>query len=222
MLAKDLMSEVVFPLRTSDTGMQALNLMDVYRISHLPIVNDKEFLGLISDNDVIDLNDPEAPVGNHELSLQKAFVYHNQHLYDVIEVISRLKLSLVPVLDDEKNYLGLITLVDLMQRVADLFSLKQPGAILAIEVNNQDYTLSEIAQIVEGNDTKIISLYIDSSSEDIDRLSLYLKLNRTDIGSVLQTFERYDYNVRAFYTDEEEAEELLDERYESFMRFLNP
>ena len=120
MLAKDLISDIVPGLRTSDSGLTALNWMEVFRISHLPIVNDKELLGLISDADIYDLNMAEEPIGNHVLSLVSPSVNYNQHIYEVINLISRHKLTVVPVLDDQSNYLGIITLHDLLHNFAHL------------------------------------------------------------------------------------------------------
>ena len=105
MLAKDLISEVIPSLKTSDTGLDALNWMEAFRVSHLPIVNNLVFLGLISDVDIYDLNSAEESLGNHRLSLMKPYVYDHQHIYDVIEIASRLKLSVIPVLNQEKEFL---------------------------------------------------------------------------------------------------------------------
>src|SRR5664279_5078518 len=115
MLAKELISDIVPALKTSDTGVKALYWMDIFRISHLPIVNNTEFLGLISDTDIYDMNTPDEPIGNHSLSLFSPFILENQHVYEVIELVSKLKLSVVPVLDSSKNYLGMITSQRLMQ-----------------------------------------------------------------------------------------------------------
>src|SRR3989339_175835 len=112
MLAKDLISDTIPALKTSDTGLTALNLMELFRVSHLPIVNHAEFLGIISDADIYDMNMAEEPIGNHRLSLLSPYVVSTQHIFEVIEIISRLKLSVVPVLDEKKNYIGLITLMD--------------------------------------------------------------------------------------------------------------
>ncbi|HYW96645.1 MAG TPA: CBS domain-containing protein [Bacteroidales bacterium] len=220
MLAKDLMSDVVPSLKTSDTGIQALSWMDIFRISHLPIVNNHEFLGLISDKDIYNLNMVDEPIGNHGLSLFSPYVFEDQHIYEVIEVASRLKLSVVPVLDRENNYLGLITLNDLVQHFADLSALKHPGGILVIEVNINDYSLTEISQIVEGNDAKILSLYI-SSPEDSTKMDVTLKINRTDLTSIMSTFERYEYSIKASYMKDDETEKLYEERFDMFMRYLN-
>jgi len=104
MLAKDLISEVIPSLKTSDLGQTALNWMEIFRISHLPIVNNLDFLGLISDVDIYDMNQPEEPIGNHALTLFKPYVDAEQHIFEVIGLASRLKLSVVPVLDSKNHF----------------------------------------------------------------------------------------------------------------------
>jgi len=220
MLAKDLMSDVVPALKTSDTGEQALSWMDIFRISHLPIVNEHDFLGLISDKDIYNLNKANEPIGNHNLSLFSPFVYEDQHIYEVIEVVSRLNLTVVPVLSYNNHYEGLITLIDLVEVFADLSALKHPGGILVLAVNQNDYSLTEISQIVESNDAKILSLYI-SSSEDTTEMLVTLKINRNDLSSVIRTFERYEYNIVASYLKDDDEDKLLEDRYDQFIRYLN-
>lgn len=220
MLAKELISDVVPALKTSDTGLQALSWMDIFRISHLPIVNNREFLGLISDKDIYNLNMAEEPIGNHKLSLFSPFVRMDQHIYEVIEILSRLELSVVPVLDSKNNYLGLITLNDLLQRFAGLSALRQPGGIIELELNVNDYTLTEIAQIVESNDSKILSMYVSSPEESM-LMNVTLKVNTTDITSIIQTFNRYNYRIKASYMESDEMESLLQNRYDEFMKYLS-
>jgi len=220
MLAKDLISEVVSPLRTSDTGIKALSYMDVFRISHLPIVNNKEFLGLISDKDIYDLNMAEEPIGNHTLSLTRPYVLMSQHVYEVIDLIGREDLTLVPVLDDKKNYLGVITQHDLLKYFSELTAVQQPGGIIVLEVNVNDYSLAQIAQIVEGNDTKILSMYISSPPEST-KMHVTLKLSRNELSSVLQTFTRYNYIIKASYMESDQLENLFESRFDLLMRYLN-
>jgi len=220
MLAKDLISNLIPPLRTSDTGLHALSLMEVFRISHLPIVNNTEFLGLISDNDIYDLNVADEPIGNHKLSLFSPYVRAYQHPFDVIALVSKLKLSVVPVLDDKNNYLGVITINDLLYYFAEFSALTNPGAIIVLEMNNSDYSLSEISRLVEGNDAKVLGLYI-SQEPNSTRMEVTLKINRTDASAILQTLNRYNYVVKATYMDDSELDSLYRSRYEEFMRYLN-
>jgi CBS domain-containing protein len=220
MLAKDLVNDTVPVLRTSDTGHKALTWMGVFRVSHLPIVNNTEFLGLISDQDIHNLDKLEEPIGGHCLSLQQPYILAHQHLLEVMALAGRLDLSVVPVLDEKKNYLGVITQRDLVHVFADFISIKQPGAIVVLEVNQRDYTFAQIAQIVESNDVKILASFV-SEMEDSTRLEVVLKLNTHDITSVLQTFDRYNYLVKASFLDDDKLETVYSERYDLLLRYLN-
>jgi len=220
MLAKDLISDTVPALRTSDNGQKALYWMDIFRISHLPIVNNQDFLGLISDKDIYDHNMAEEPIGNHSLSLFSPFVTYDQHLYEVMELASRLNLTAVPVLDHNSHYLGVITLNDLLHYFADFSALKEPGAIIVLDMNIHDYSLTQIAQIVESNDAKILSVCVSSHTSST-KLEVTLKINRTDLASIVQTFSRYNYIIKGTFMDEDDMNSFYENRYEMFMKYLS-
>ena len=220
MLAKDLVSDVIPALKTSDTGAGALSWMEIFRVSHLPIVNNMEFLGLISDTDIYDLGMMDEPIGNHKLSLLSPFVLVDQHIYEVIEIASRLKLTVVPVLDEKNNYVGMIGQPDLLNRFAELTAAKVQGGIIVLEMNQHDYSLSQIAQIVESNNAKILSLYITNSSETT-RIEVTIKINTSELTSIIKTFDRYDYHIKASYMEDENLSSFYKNRYEQFMRYLN-
>lgn len=220
MLAKDLISDVIPALRTSDSGQKALYWMDIFRISHLPIVNNEDFLGLISDKDIYDYNMAEEPIGNHTLSLFSPYVTEDQHVYEVIELASRLSLSIVPVLSNNSHYKGVITQNDLIHYFADFSALKEPGAIIILEMSIHDYSLSQISQIVESNDAKILSLYISSHSSST-RLELTLKINKNDLTSIIQTFTRYNYTIQSTFMDHDDMDSLYENRYDMFMKYLS-
>jgi acetoin utilization protein AcuB len=220
MVASDLISEIIPALKTSDTGQTALNWMEIFRISHLPIVNNQDFLGLISDNDIYDMNQPEEPIGNHELTLLKPYVTTGQHLFEVIGLASQLKLSVVPVLDNENHYKGLITVNDLVNNIAKISSMDQPGGIIVLEMIERDYSLSQIAQIVESNNVKVMSMYITSPPEST-RLEVTLKVSSTDLLSVIRTFERYNYDVKTWVTSDDSLDRFYSERFDLLMKYLN-
>jgi CBS domain-containing protein len=220
MVAHDLISDIIPSLKTSDTGQTALNWMEIFRISHLPIVNNLDFLGLISDSDIYDMNQPEEPIGNHELTLLKPYVRHDQHLFEVIGLAARLKLTVVPVLDDSNHYLGLITTSDLIRHIAGISSMDQPGGIIVLEMVERDYSLSQIAQIIESNNIKVLSMYITSPA-DSTRLEVTLKVNATDLLSVIRTFERYNYDVKTWITTNDSLDRFYSERFDLLMKYLN-
>lgn len=220
MLAKELISDIVPPVKTSSTGFEALNFMEDFRVTHLPIVNNVDFLGLISDEDIFSMEDQNDSLGSSALSLFSPFVFEYQHIYEVIELVAKLKLTLVPVLNDRKEYLGSIVIQDLVEKFAIITAAEQPGAIIVLSMTSRDYYLSEIARLVEENDAKIISLYV-YSNPDSTELDVTLKLNVFDLVAIVRSFERYDYQIKASFRDDDMLESLYRDRYEEFMRYLN-
>lgn len=220
MVAGDLISEIIPSLKTSDTGQTALNWMEIFRISHLPIVNNQDFLGLISDTDIYDMNKPDEPIGNHELTLLKPFVTTEQHLFEVIGLASQLKLSVVPVLDSSNHFKGVITTNDLIWHIAGISSMDQPGGIIVLEMIERDYSLTQIAQIVESNNEKVLSMYITSPAEST-RLEVTLKVSTTDLLTLIRTFERYNYDVKTWVTTNDSIERFYSERFDLLMKYLN-
>jgi acetoin utilization protein AcuB len=220
MVAKDLISEAIPSLKTSDLGQTALNWMEIFRISHLPIVNNQDFLGLISDADIYDMNKPEEPIGNHALTLMKPYVTSDQHIFEIIGLASRLKLSVVPVLDKNDHFKGVITTSDLIRHIAGISSMDQPGGIIVLELIERDYSLSQIAQIVESNNVKVLSMYITSPPEST-KLEVTLKVNTGDLVSVIRTFERYNYEVKTWVTTDDSMDRFYSERFDHLMKYLN-
>jgi acetoin utilization protein AcuB len=220
MVAKDLISEVIPSLKTSDLGQTALNWMEIFRVSHLPIVNNQDFLGLISDTDIFDMNQPEEPIGNHNLTLLKPYVNDEQHIFEVIGMAARLKLTVVPVLDSNNHYKGVITISDLIRYLAGISSMDQPGGIIVIELIERDYSLSQIAQIVESNNVKVLSMYITSPPEST-KLEVTLKVNSSELISVIKTFERYNYDVKTWISTDDSMDRFYSERFDQLMKYLN-
>jgi predicted transcriptional regulator len=220
MIAQNLLSEVVPPLRLTDSGQKALNWMEIFRISHLPVVEGKRLLGLISDKIIYDLNIIDKPIGDYSDHLLSPHIHTNQHIYEVFNAISVLKLSAVPVLDLYDQYCGVITVFDLAQKFADLVAVREPGGVIVLELNAIDYSLSQIAQIVEGNDAKILSFYISPEVES-KRMTVTLKINVVDLSAIIQTFVRYDYNIIAVYMDDSVIQNMYDDRLDQLMRFMN-
>lgn len=219
MTAKDIVSINITPLKTSDTGMIALNIMEELKVAHLPIVNNEEFLGLVSQADIENLNIPDEALGNHNLSLSRPFVYQDQNIFEIIRLFSTQNLSLLPVLDRKNNYLGVINILDLVKNFSKLVAADNPGGVIVLELNNNDYSLQEIAQIIESNDAKVLGMYV-TSFPDSTRIEISLKLNKIDIRPVLQTLYRYNYRVTASYSEEED-DDVLKERFDSLMNYLN-
>jgi len=220
MIASELLSEVVPAVHKNDKATEALNWMDVFKVSHLPIVENNEYFGLISDADIFDMNNPEIPVMDHILSLKRPFVKEHQHIYEVVELAAKHKLTVIPVLGINESYRGLITVNDLAHEFSHLMSTENPGGIIVLEVKTNDYSLSEIAQIIEGNDTKILSLYVQTI-KPADKVEITIKVNKTDISAVIQTFERYSYKIKEIHSENSEVDLSLKERLDAFLKYLS-
>ncbi len=194
--------------------------MEIFRIAHLPVVDEHEYLGLISDKSIYDLNLAGKKMDDCREHLLLPHVHSNQHIYEVASVISELKLSLVPVLDLKHSYLGVVSVMDLSKKFAELVAVHEPGGIIVLELTPLDYSLSQIAQIVESNDAKILSLYT-CKEDDSNQLLVTLKVNQVDLSPLIQTFVRYDYSIRAVFMDESILNNMYDDRFNQLMKYMN-
>jgi CBS domain-containing protein len=220
LLAETLISDVVPSLESSEKGQKALNWMDVFRVSHLPVVDNLKYVGLVSDKLIYDLDLIDKPISEELDKLNTTHVHADQHIFEVAILMYKLKLSVIGVLDANHYYIGAITLYDLARRFARLFSLQEIGGVIVLEMNVTDYSLTQISQIVESNDTKILSSFLNRIP-GTSNLDVILKLDKEDLSPVIQTFLRYDYNVKAVYLDHSMLNDLYKDRYDQFMKFMN-
>ena len=219
MLAIELVANVIPPVNTSDTIQKVVDRMVEFRIRHLPIVNEEQFLGLIAEDDLVEQTDYQTPIGALALSLVNPYVLEDQHVYDVIRLFNERQLTVVPVLDDKNNYLGLISINALTEYFATLTSVEQPGGIIVLEINNKNNSLAHMAQIVESDNAQILSSYVQSHP-DSTRMDVTLKLNKQDISAIIATFLRYEYIVKATFNHSGDSDNSK-ERYDSLMNYLN-
>jgi acetoin utilization protein AcuB len=220
LLAENLISDAIPSVRSDEKGRKALSHMDVYRVSHIPVVDDSKYVGLVSDKLIYDLNLMDEPIAKERDKLNTTHAHVKQHIFELAIVMYKLKISVLPVLNDDHYYVGAITLYDLARRFANLFSLQEMGGVLVIQTNVNDYSVSQISQIIESNDVKILSFFIDRKPGR-SSIDLILKLNTEELSGVVQALMRYDYNVKAIYQDESMLNDLYKDRYEQFMRFMN-
>jgi len=218
LIASELISHSLAPLKTSDSGEEALTIMNIYHVKHLPIVNYEMLLGLISEDEIM-AKDLDEPIGSYGLSLNNAFVKSSDHLFEVMSRLAEFNLSVIPVVDQEENYMGMITQEDLLQFYANSFSFTEHGGILVLEMNRIDYSLAEIARIAEAENVTILSTFL-TTNPDTTKVYVTIKINQQDIQNLIATFERYDYTIKASFTEDTYLEDLKD-RYDALMSYLN-
>ena len=219
MIAEELISNVIPPLKTSDTVQKALERMSEFKLYHLPIVNETQFLGLVSEEELIEVRDQQLPIGSLSLTLLNPFVFKEAHIYDVIRLFNQLQLSLVPVLDTNKNYLGVVSINNLLSYTAETYAVKEFGGIIVLEISNRNNSLAHMAQIVEADNAQILSSYV-SSFPNSTKLEITLKINKTELSGIIASFERYNYDVKAVFNNTQNDDGSTD-RFNSFMNYLN-
>ena len=218
MIAKDLISQQIPPLKTSDTGTKAMNWMVDFHVTHLPIVNNAQFLGLISEEDILDLDNAEEALGAYELTLKKPFIYKDAHIYEALKVFVDLQLSVLPVIDANNTYLGLIGYFDLLKGIARMASLSEAGSIIVLETSAKDHVLGDLIRIVEAESVKVLSLFVNQPNPSI--VEVTLKLNSLKISRVVATLKRFNYTIKASFLESDYID-TLNERYHGLMTYLN-
>ena len=219
MLAIELISDAIPPIHTSDSDQKVMDRMVEFRVRHLPIVNEEQFLGLVGENDLIAVSDYQTSIGALALSLVNPYVLEDQHIYDVIRLFYEQQLTVVPVLDVKKNYLGVISINAMNEYFAKITSVAQPGGIIVLEINNKNNSLAHMAQIVESDNAQILSSYV-MAHPDSTRMEVTLKVNKQDISAIIATFLRYEYDVKATFNHTGDNDNSRD-RYDSLMNYLN-
>lgn len=218
MTAKDLITDEIPPLKHTDTGEIALRWMDEFKVTHLPVLKNENFVGLISESDILDKMDLSESLDKLFDHLPRPYVKANAHIYEVLFKVSELKISVIPILEEDESYLGCTSIHQIVTLIANTGSIKESGGIIVLEVNQVDYSLAQIAQIVESNNAKILSSYI-MTSPDSTKLEVTLKINQLELDRIIRTFERYDYTISAAY-QKSNFEEDLQLRYDALMNYL--
>jgi CBS domain-containing protein len=217
MLAHDLIAEGIPAIDPHRVGEEVLRRMEEYEVMHLPVVGNGQFMGLLSEEEILK-NGVDTPVETYLEEMSKISVHKNDHLFDVMKKMTDSDITTVPVTDEEGHYLGLITRKDLFDFYGRSFAWSEPGSILVLDLEDVHYSLSEISRIIEAEQGMIISSIISRPSET--RILLTLKINQLDVTRIVAALRRYDYEVTASYTEAEVADHFK-ERYDAFMRYLD-
>jgi CBS domain-containing protein len=219
MLAGDIITDEIPPLKITDTVELALDWMEQFKVSHLAVVDKRKLIGLVSDTDLLDYEHPEEQIGMSRLHLLNPVVHHYQHAYDILRLMSGLNLTLVPVIDEQELYKGCITLQGIVQNLGKMAAVQNPGGVIVLEMNQHDYSVTQIGNIIEGNEAKILSLHV-SSQPDSTKIEVTIKVNRENLAPIIQTFNRYNYEVKAIFQNGD-YNKGLDDRLNEFLHYLN-
>lgn len=217
MLTRDLISNAIPYLHKGDTVYHALQLMNDYHVAHLPVVEDEHYLGIISEEQLLQ-SDEESKLTELHISDGTSSVQANEHFLKAIQTAVTHKLSIVPVVE-EKQLLGIVTYNDLLRNASEFMSLSQPGALVVLEIDNRNYSFTEINRIVESVGAQITQLNTFTDPES-GTTQVTIRINKMEVSDLISTFQRYEYNVK-YYFGEELYENELKANFDNLMNYLN-
>lgn len=219
MIAKNLISIHIPSISFSEEGEKALIVMDENRVSHIAVVDNGEYHGLISDNEIYDLEDTFVPIKKVKRLLMRPFVKQYDHIYDILSVFAENNITALPVLDDNDQYLGVIGEEQIIKALHKVTNANEPGGVIILSLSVRDYSMAQVSQIVESEGAKILSAFTSTSDQSL-KMELILKINKSDLSRIIASFDRYDYEIKASF-HESIHEEDLKRRYEQFIKYLN-
>ena len=206
------------PLGTEATVADILDMMEELKYCHLPVLHEGKYVGLVGEDDLMDVQNQEDKLERHLQILKPYSVLENDHLLQAIQIIAEGKLTILPVLNQESKYVGYINPLEIIQDLGRDLTYAERGSVLVLQVHMRDYHLSQLAQIVESEDARIIGLHIKSDSSEY--LKLVLKINETDLSRIIKAFERYEYKVQEVF-HQSIFDQTASDRYNSLINYLN-
>ena len=217
MRAAKLVSKLLIEVRPTDTVDLALRIADDNKLEHLPLVDNDHLVGVITEDDLFNV-DATLTIEQANVPVKLVEVQEDMHYFEAIKLFGVTQLSVLPVKGVD-GYLGSITKDTILEAIEQTSGVQTAGATVILEMNPRDYSLVQIAQIVEGNDARILATQIQAYPER-DKIDVTLKLNTANIGGLLQTFARYNYFIKATY-QENNVDDIIQKRYDELMNYIN-
>ena len=206
-------------LKLDDTSAKALQLMSDYKVSHLPVVDDQIFLGLLSEDDLLDKEDNTASVAFFKNSFLPASVNSTQHFLKAVPVYNLYRTNLIPVINDSNELVGAIRDFSLIKAMGDLCGANEFGALVVLEIETNQLSISEINSIVESDGAIILHLNIYHLPPS-PTLQVTLQINKREVSTIIASFERYEYSV-SYYSGDELFENEISSNYQNLMNYLD-
>lgn len=205
-------------LSVNDTGDKALNIMEDNHLDQLPVVKDDVYLGVVKENELLEWETPEKPLSEVEFFNFKPAIHYSLHPYDALRIFQQNKLVLLPVIDSESKYVGVITAASLLNFMTENGGFEMPGGVIVLEIKPHNYSLYQIARICENEDITILSSHMCTNANGM--MEVTIKTNRSTLDAVVSSFERHDYKVLESYGDIQSKEDLMG-NYNLLMNYIN-
>ena len=218
MIARLAIEESIPYLKMTDTVEFALELMEEFKQAHLPVLDEKELTGVVSEQQLLDTT-AMGTLSDLPFPLIKVAVNEYAHIFDAMKAGFESRSSVLPVVNKDGKYIGLISPRSLLIKLSELNFVCETGGIFILEVPAQDYSLAEIARLVESNKASVLSI-ATAPANDKGHMQVTVKVNTLDLTYIIATLERYDYTITNIFHQAEQIDQLK-ERYDALMHYLN-
>ena len=218
MLATQLINSGVPSVHLTDSASLALQLMDDYDVQHLPVISEEKFMGLVAKADLLDLSEEQA-IGADSSFILPYSIKGEEHFLTALKLAAEKEISLVPVINDQLELLGVISITELLYRLSNFLGNNEPGGLIVLEISKRNFSFGEISRLVETNDALITQCNTFTEPET-GLVIITLKINKIEISAIVATFQRYEYIVRYYFGEEQYANELKD-NYNHLLAYLN-
>jgi len=218
MLVSEIIQSSIPVLHYEDTVEDAIDLLQQNNIGHLAVIHNDNYQGLLSIDELLTAEDSDILSMLTEKFIHVSIQY-DQHFLSALKLISESAVTALPVLSQNKEYLGVVTESILVQTLSNFLGKEVPGGIFVLEMPKQNFSMGEICRLVETNDAFVTQF--NSYTEHLSGLLIVtFKINKTEVSDILATLQRYDYIVR-YYFGEELYENDLKENFDNLMAYLN-
>jgi acetoin utilization protein AcuB len=219
MLTADLINNNIPKLHLTDSVSKALQLMNDFRVFHLPVISEEKYLGLISEDDLLDAEDEKNMIETlQDHFIQKSLLL-NEHFLNALNFSNKFESSVIPVTNTENELIGVITTPDLLKTLGAFSGATEIGGIIVVEMERIQFSISEISRIVESNDATILHLNTTVHPET-GLLTVTLHLNKKEISAIMAAFERFEYDIIYSYGNDDNEHEIKG-NYLHLMNYLD-
>jgi predicted transcriptional regulator len=218
MLTGELTSQTLPYLRLNDKVFQALQLMNDNQVTHLPIVDGEKYVGIISEDDLLQADNEHVELNELQQSFSNTSVKSDEHFLKAIQVAAENGLSVVPIVDNDNDITGAVAYSDLLKNASEFMSLNEPGGLIVLEMESNQYSFNELSKILETNDAQITQLNTINNQET-GLMQVTIRINKPDVSDIVAAFQRYEYNVKYYFGEELYTNDLRN-NYDNLMNYL--
>ncbi|MDR1633102.1 MAG: CBS domain-containing protein [Dysgonamonadaceae bacterium] len=217
MFCKEILVKEIPVLRPGDSGFHAAALMEDLKLKHLPVVKDGIYIYLLSEKDIAGMKNPEAGIEN--TCFYAPCVWEESSVVEALQVVSKDLLTLLPVVTENGEYAGAVTLPVLVESLNEMSNAGSEGALVAVELNQPDYVLSQIIHLIEANRAKVLSLFSYMEKETGKQILLF-KIDLEDASPVIRSLERFNYPVKYYRQKQMLPDEILQKRVNELIHYI--